>query len=287
MPVHWTLLLHLCLAAQLVSMSDGATAPVTCATMLKSSIPHMLQRKDAKLLDDHLGRVSELGPCFEGASLLEQVPNTVCADLYCMHSTRCDVYVDLSTHQMLLPVPSPSNVKCTSPSGGQIRSTNPAAAIQLSVIIAVRGNSNQHIMQATYSLLEVFRTASEASSAEIIIVIDDSGNSEDSAVSATAVTRRSISSAAAATGVLLDTVQRLITFFDAPIKISRHSDSTRGFNIAGARQASGTYLAIVDSGVLVGRGMLSTLLLTLEEHADAGLVGPLLLQNRGKGMQVR
>lgn len=268
-------------------MSDGATAPVTCATMLKASIPHMLQRKDAKSLDDHLGRVSDLGPCFEGASLLEQVPNTVCADLYCMHSTRCDVYVDLSTHQMLQQIPSPSNVKCVAPSGGQTRLTNPAVAIQLSVIIAVRGNSNQHIMQATYSLLEIFRTASEASSAEILIVIDDSSNSEDSAVPATAASRRSISSAAAATGVLLDTVQRLITFFDAPIKISRHSDSTRGFNIAGARQASGTYLAIVDSSVLVSRGMLATLLTTMEEHADAGLVGPLLLQNRGKGMQVR
>ncbi|MEW5297743.1 MAG: hypothetical protein WDW36_000928 [Sanguina aurantia] len=251
--------------------------------MLKANIPHMLQRKDAKSLDDHLSRVSDLGPCFEGASVLEQVPNKACVDLYCLQSTRCDVAVDLASHLMLQQIPSPANVKCSVPSGGQVRSTNP---VQLSIIIAVRGNSNQHIMQATYCLLELFRTASEASSAEFLIVIDDSSNSEDSSNPLTAASGRAISSAAAATVVLLDTVQRLITFFDAPIKVSRHSDSTRGFNIAGARQASGTYLAVVDSGVLVSRGMLTTLLATMEAHTDAGLVGPLLLQNRGKGMQV-
>lgn len=272
-----------------------------CAALLNASLPQELQRKDAQTLEEQVSGTTDLGPCHQGASLLDNIPQNACADTPCLHSTRCSVSIDLATHRMLQPMPGRSNVRCKPPSGGQTRpvfNSTLMSLTQLTVILSVRGNSPHHITQATSALLEIFRTASEVASAEIIVVIDDSSRSSGavagaspnpaSATSASgSVSGASDSSAvAAAIQSLLVTIQRLITFFDAPIRVSRHSDAARPFDVAGSRPASGGYVAMVDGGVLVGRGMWAALLATMDQHPDAGLVAPLLLSNRGSGMKV-
>ncbi|MEW5301839.1 MAG: hypothetical protein WDW36_004673 [Sanguina aurantia] len=230
-----------------------------CAAITSMPQPIPLTRSHAAVaLEGHLKGMPELGPCHNGVSLLDEiVSDKHCSNIFCMYSSKCNMSYDFG-EEVFRPMPAAGRSRCHIPSGGQIR--QPGVRVEVSFILSI----HNHVTLATQCLLELYRTAAETTSAEFFVV--DDGSTED-------------------TSVLIDTVRRLITLFDAPIKLIRHV-TPRGFggtNMAGARQASGQYIALINSDMFVSRGWLAVTLATFAQQPRAGLVGPLFI---GKGMLV-
>lgn len=230
-----------------------------CASVTEMPQPHLLTRSAAAVaLENHLEGNSGVGPCLNGVSQLDQTLSSQhCSKLSCLYSPKCSMAYDLEQH-LFMPLPAESSERCHIPSGGQVR--QPGVRVMVSFILSI----HNHVALATQCLLELYRTAAETASAEFFVV--DDGSTED-------------------TAVLIDTVKRLIGLFDAPIKLIRHV-KPRGFggtNMAGARQASGQYIALINSDMFVSKGWLSVMLATFSQQPRAGLVGPLFI---GKGMRV-
>lgn len=242
-----------------VNRPPGRAKQLDCAAISKMPQPIPLTRSHAAVaLEGHLKGMPELGPCHNGISLLDQVVSDKhCRNIFCMYSRKCNMSYDFG-EEVFRPMPAAGRHRCHVPSGGQIR--QPGVRVEVSFILSI----HNHVTLATQCLLELYRTAAETTSAEFFVV--DDGSTED-------------------TSVLLDTVRRLITLFDAPIKLIRHV-TPRGFggtNMAGARQASGQYIALINSDMFVSRGWLAVTLATFLQQPRAGLVGPLFI---GKGMLV-
>lgn len=108
-----------------------------------------------------------LGPCLLQRSQLPQLPHSVCARLSCLQSAALGQGVDLDG-QPFAPLAS----GCPAPLGGQ----GPAPVgqrLQVSYILPFHNGA----AAAAQCLLELFRTAGEADSAEYLVV--DGGSTED------------------------------------------------------------------------------------------------------------
>lgn len=158
--------------------------------------------------------------------------NGPCTELLCLYSEKCEANYDM-WFDVLTPLPAAAyQGRCPTPTGGQVRQALPhilgrsasgarggagsvptvkdskagssssssrpvgspwlsrGPAVEISFILSVHNN----IRMATQCLIELFRTAGEAVSAEFIVI--DDGSTDD-------------------TALLTDTVYRLISYFDA------------------------------------------------------------------------
>lgn len=108
-------------------------------------------------------------------------------------------------------------------------------------------------------LLELFRTAREAPSAEFVLVSDGSTNET----------------------LVLQTIQRLQDYFGARI-IHHHFEQRSGFGLSvnkGGSLATGEYYGIINNDAYVVKGWLWSLLSTfkMRNPRRAGLIGPMFL----------
>ncbi|GAB4816754.1 hypothetical protein N2152v2_003800 [Parachlorella kessleri] len=203
-----------------------------------------------KVIDEDV----ELGICYKHKPLLPDVPEYVCEDLRCLWSDTVQLNIDLWDQPL---APSPATDRCPAPRGGQ----QPVGEGQplVSFVLVLRNQAHA----AAQALLELFRTAHEAKSAEYVVV--DDASSDDMAP-------------------VTQTLRRLSELFGISVRFTRNEEG-KGYRAAlgqAVQLASGKYLVLLSSNVLVVKGWLAALLPTLEAHARTGLVGPMLADRQGK-----
>jgi O-antigen biosynthesis protein len=201
-----------------------------------------------------------LGYCRENKSLLNFVPNEVCLRRKCLISWKIATLVDLD---LLLQTSDPASLtyhgnlhECAVPSGGQ---TTTKDIPEVSFIYTLYNND----LISARSILEVFRTAHEVSSAEFVIINDASPEELH-------VTYR-----------LMKNLQEL---FHTNIKLIEHQDS-KGYGFSNnhaLENAAGVYALLLNSDVIVLPGWLTLLYHTIQSDAKIGMVGPLFLSKEGK-----
>lgn len=202
-----------------------------------------------------------MGYCRQGRSLLEEVPNEVCVRRKCVISWKAASLVDLDK---LLETSNPADLAyqgnlhdCTVPSGGQTAQNG--IAPEVSFIYTLHNNDKL----SARSILEVFRTAHEVSSAEFVVLND--GSTEDMSV----------------TYQLLKLLQEL---FQTKIKIIEQPQS-QGYGLSNNRaldNAEGVYAILLNSDVIVLPGWLALLHRTIQADPNKiGMVGPLFLSQNG------
>jgi O-antigen biosynthesis protein len=201
-----------------------------------------------------------MGFCRENKSLLDDIPNEVCVKRKCVISWKIATLVDLD---QLLTTSDPVALtyqgnlhECALPSGGQITSdTIP----EISFIFTLHNSDKV----SARSILEVFRTAHEVSSAEFIILND--GSTEDMSVT-------------------YRLLQLLKDLFNTRIKIIEHQTS-QGYGISNnhaLESAQGVYAILLNSDVIVLPGWLTMLHRTIRSDPERiGMVGPLFLSHDG------
>ena len=138
-------------------------------------------------LEAALDEDPNLGSCFEQQAMLPGLPAYVCAELRCLWSEAAGRGVDLWTHPLRLLPAGVAASACPRPRGGQAPTPAGGAPVAVSFVVSMH-NSVESTAQA---LLELFRTAHEAGSAEFIVV--DDGSTEDLApLAATAAALRAL-----------------------------------------------------------------------------------------------
>jgi O-antigen biosynthesis protein len=207
---------------------------------------------------DHWPRI---GFCRENQSLLDDVPNEVCVKRNCLISWKIATLVDLD---QLLIHSDPETLtyqgnlhECALPSGGQTASDG---VPEISFIYTLYNNDKV----SARSILEVFRTAHEVSSAEFIILND--GSTEDMSVT-------------------YRIIKLLKDLFNAKIKLIEHQTS-QGYGISNNHaldNAQGVYALLLNTDVVVLPGWLTMLHRTIRSDPEKiGMVGPLFLSHDGK-----
>ena len=201
----------------------------------------------------HIGICNTASQLIKTSVLKEKVSNFSCASVICLNSVRHHQHIDLSTAAF-------SEIRrddCPKASGGQVTPSKDQQT-QVSFIVSIH---NKDYM-AAQAILELFRTADEAESAEFIVV-DDGSLTELFQVTYA--------------------LRRMKYLFGTRIVFIRNANRL-GFvasNMKAASTARGNYLAFVNSDTYVLRGWLAALLATFKQFPDAGLVGPLFIEDKG------
>ena len=207
------------------------------------------------------------GFCRGNRSLISGVDDDVCFRRECVFSSSTDMYVDLNrmltfqrdVHSMDYVRWAGSEAACRPATGGQAR-TPKGSPVEVSFIYSTFNSDKM----ASAAILEVFRTAHEAGSAEFVII--DDGSSED-----------------------MDTLKTLLRnlkhFFQINIIRKRHY-SSQGYTLSNSeaiRNASGTYAMLLNTDVFVIPGWLKMLLQTMKTNVGGrvGMVGPMMLDDKG------
>lgn len=209
-----------------------------------------------------------VGICRNSSSLLDDIPHDVCVRRRCLYSRSAQVNVDLD--KLLLYQHSDAMARltwtgdsagCTQPTGGQLSSENKSHSTEVSFLYTLHNNA----ALAASSILEVFRTAHEASSVEFIIV--DDGSDEDM--------------------WLVDNLLANMKYLFGTSIVRIRNNSPLGYgksNNLGMKQAAGKFVMLLNSDVLVLPGWLAMLLRTINQYPDekVGMVGPIMLDKKGR-----
>lgn len=194
------------------------------------------------------------GICDDGQPLLIGAPKHICHPQACLWSARLQRNIDLSFHG-LADLPWDAHpARCAEPDGGQTGGST-AAAPAVSLVLL----SGKDAELAAQGLLELFRTAREAESAELLVMDSTEGNG----------------------GRLLErAAARLIHCFGVRLRLLRAPANAAPWAAAelGLKAASAPYAAVVAAGTFVTRGWLYALLHTMRMQEKAAVVGPLVLQ---------
>lgn len=218
---------------------------------------------------DATGSARAVASCTHETPAGEHVRKEYCEQLFCLRSAaNPDVWIDL-TFRAFTPAHLTSNkafAVCTTPFGGQDGiASRKTTQTQVSFIFTVYNN----VDLVKRSILEAFRTSREADSVEYIVV--DDGSTDDTSE--------------------IERIGSVIReHFGVPFKLIKNVGK-RGFgqaNNAGAREAVGEYLAILNSDAFVTRGWLATLLASMRQDGlgtKVGIAGPLFLNSTGYIME--
>eukprot|EP00887_Chlorella_sp_A99_P006816 scaffold2.g6816.t1 len=213
-----------------------------------------LRRAAAAVFLEHAAAANPVaGVCHEQRAVLPDASERVCRNLHCLWSDAAGANVDLWL-QPLRALPEDSVAgRCPRPAGGQ--GPLPAgAAPAVSFVVTMHNNAEV----TAQCLLELFRTAHEAESAEIVLV--DDGSTED-------------------VGAALETVARLRRLFGMEIVVLRNAVAL-GYgpaNTRGIDAARGEFVALINNDMFVVKGWLTALLETFKLRPKAGMVGPLFI----------
>ncbi|MEW5307525.1 MAG: hypothetical protein WDW36_009914 [Sanguina aurantia] len=264
-------------------------------------------------LAKHLDMVWDLGACFRNTSKLHQwLPPSRCLAVDCLSSAACGSDVDLSVNLLddLAPAagdtrvgtlerqqhassrglpkpshplrPSPPN-GCPAPSGGQ-SAPHPHTSPEVSFLIYV---SDEDILLGVHSLVELFNTAAEVTSAEYIILHD--ARAPPSPQQPGDIATHGGSSGGSEPDSwqpLTLAIQRLHVHFGAALHLVRHPPAAipRGYStlmMEGARLATGATLGLLDGRTLVAHGWLGPLMSVLATRPNVAAVGPLMIRSGG------
>eukprot|EP00887_Chlorella_sp_A99_P006817 scaffold2.g6817.t1 len=208
----------------------------------------------AASMEHALDANATVGLCEDGRPLLAGMPEHICRPMVCLWSARLQRNVDLSFHG-LADLPWEAHPKrCPEPAGGQAPlSAGQAPHVSL---VLLSGPSGQ---LAAQSLLELFRTAREAETAELLVVDSTAGDGNR---------------------LLERAASRLAHRFGVALRLLPAAPGTPTWAAAAQALAAAAapYAAVVEAGTFVARGWLYGLLHTMEAQPKAGVVGPLVLQ---------